>query len=268
MRGFFRFNIASLFFILLFAFDLFPQRDTVVSYYPDGSIEAIIPFFKNVRDGEARFFYPDGKPKASINYQSGKVEGAVSYFNEQGAIQEFFSIENGKRHGPSSYYDSSGNYLFDKFFVEGKLEVKEENFIASKKTEETTTLLPEVKEEESPKNIVIIPGNSTDIEEDDPAYFLSAEIMPEPVGGMENIYNRLFYPEIARKKKITGVVKIRAYINIHGDVDKTEIVEGIGYSCDEAAEIAVYYTKFKPALQRGKPVKVQMIIPIEFKLDN
>jgi Gram-negative bacterial tonB protein. len=45
-------------------------------------------------------------------------------------------------------------------------------------------------------------------------------------------------------------------------------VEGIGYGCDENARLSVYYTRFKPGLQKGQRVKVQMIIPIEFKLDK
>ncbi len=28
----------------------------------------------------------------------------------------------------------------------------------------------------------------------------------------------------------------------------------------------VFYTKFKPGLLKGKPVKVQMVVPVEFKL--
>jgi len=92
--------------------------------------------------------------------------------------------------------------------------------------------------------------------------------MPEPAGGMNTILNKLVYPESAKKDKIQGVVKIRAYIDQYGEVTHDEVVQGIGHGCDEAAKIAVYYTMFKPGLIKGKPVKVQMVIPVEFKLRN
>jgi len=44
------------------------------------------------------------------------------------------------------------------------------------------------------------------------------------------------------------------------------VIKGIGAGCDEAAVQAVMQTKFKPGKQRGKAVKVQVSIPIVFKL--
>ncbi len=45
-----------------------------------------------------------------------------------------------------------------------------------------------------------------------------------------------------------------------------KIIKGIGAGCDEAAIDAVKQTKFTPGKQKGKPVKVQVSIPIVFKL--
>ncbi|KAA0242620.1 MAG: TonB family protein [Chlorobiota bacterium] len=57
-----------------------------------------------------------------------------------------------------------------------------------------------------------------------------------------------------------------AFVNENGDVTKAQILKGIGAGCDEAARDAVLQTKFKPGKQRGVPVKVQVSIPIVFKL--
>lgn len=99
-------------------------------------------------------------------------------------------------------------------------------------------------------------------------YLDSAEVMPEPVGGMKNILSKLVYPARAKENNIQGIVKVRAYIDEYGEVTQDEIIQGIGYGCDEAAKITVYYTKFTPGLIKGKPVKVQVVIPIEFKLSK
>ena len=76
------------------------------------------------------------------------------------------------------------------------------------------------------------------------------------------------YPEEAKDDEIEGTVKILAFIDRNGEVIDAQVLEGIGHGCDEAARQAVYYHRFKPGLQRGQKVKVQMVIPIEFKLNK
>jgi outer membrane biosynthesis protein TonB len=95
--------------------------------------------------------------------------------------------------------------------------------------------------------------------------YSSADVLPEPKGGLDGISRRLFWPIEARENKVSGIVKIEAVINENGDVIEDKILEDIGYSCGEAAKITVFYTKFKPGLIKKTPVKVRMIIPVEFK---
>lgn len=92
--------------------------------------------------------------------------------------------------------------------------------------------------------------------------------LPVPVDGMAGIESKITYPQIAKRVGITGRVWVRAYIDKSGKVVKTEIVKGIGGGCDEAAMNAVLKTKFKPGKQRGRPVKVKVVIPIDFRLTN
>jgi protein TonB len=99
-------------------------------------------------------------------------------------------------------------------------------------------------------------------------YLLKAEVMPEPVGGMSTIQKRVIYPEIARKAGIEGKVYVQAFIDEKGDVIKTKILKGIGSGCDESAMKAVKETKFTPAKQSGKFVKVQVVVPVLFKLNK
>ena len=102
----------------------------------------------------------------------------------------------------------------------------------------------------------------------DKTYFVAVEQMPSPIGGLQGIQEKIVYPEIAKRAGVQGRVFIKAYINEKGDVDKAEVIKGIGAGCDKAAIKAVKETKFVPGRQRGKPVKVQVSIPIYFKLDG
>ncbi len=90
--------------------------------------------------------------------------------------------------------------------------------------------------------------------------------MPEPIGGLSAIQSKIIYPELARKAGIQGKVFILAFVDESGNVTRAQIVKGIGLGCDEAALDAVMNTKFKPGKQRGKPIEVQITIPITFKL--
>jgi periplasmic protein TonB len=106
------------------------------------------------------------------------------------------------------------------------------------------------------------------ITEKDPSdFFITAEEMPEPIGGIAAIQSKIVYPEIARKVGIEGKVYVLAFVDETGVVAKAQIIKGIGAGLDEAALNAVLTTKFKPGIQRGKPVRVQISIPIVFRLN-
>ncbi len=93
-----------------------------------------------------------------------------------------------------------------------------------------------------------------------------ADFMPEPIGGLTELQKKVVYPEIERRAQVEGKVLVKAYIDEDGNVAKVEIVKGVDEGLNEAALNAVEKTKFKPGMQRGKPVKVKVIIPIVFKL--
>ena len=90
--------------------------------------------------------------------------------------------------------------------------------------------------------------------------------MPEPVGGLSAIQNKVKYTEIAKRTGLEGTVYIVAIIDENGRVIESIILKGIGRGLDEEALKAVSKTKFHPGLQRGKPVKVKITIPIKFVL--
>ncbi|PID59687.1 MAG: energy transducer TonB [Ignavibacteriae bacterium] len=104
-------------------------------------------------------------------------------------------------------------------------------------------------------------------EEVAPDFFVAVEKMPQPIGGIAGIQKRIIYPEIAKRAGVQGRVFVKAFVDETGTVRKAEVVKGIGAGCDEAAVAAVMKTRFSPGEQRGKPVKVQVSIPILFKLN-
>ena len=104
------------------------------------------------------------------------------------------------------------------------------------------------------------------IVEDEPQFFVAVEEMPEPIGGVQAIQKKIIYPDVAKKAGVEGKVFVTAFVDESGNVTNVKLLKGLGAGCDEEAINAVKQTKFKPGRQRGKPVKVQITIPIAFKL--
>ncbi len=104
-------------------------------------------------------------------------------------------------------------------------------------------------------------------EEDELNIFVAYDEAPSPIGGFVAIQRALRYPEIARKAGIEGRVIVQVQISVKGRVVNAKVIKSLGHSgCDEAAIKAIKTVKWKPALQRDKPVEVWVAIPVIFKL--
>ncbi len=129
---------------------------------------------------------------------------------------------------------------------------------------ETKEVLAE-KESKVEEEISVPPPKEVVETTEEPTYFVAVEEMPQPIGGLQGIQQMIEYPEIAKRAGIEGKVFVKAFVDETGSVTNAEIVKGIGGGCDEAAMDAILKTKFTPGKQRGKPIKVQVTIPIVFK---
>lgn len=260
--------------ILILSANIYSQDGLVKTFYPDGKVESEINFRDSVREGEAKFYFENGNIKEERNYVNGRVDGLVKLYSDLGLLKEVFVIEDGKREGPTSLFDENGNYLSDIYFEGGKLVVPStidngstyaENEKLDDQSKDVQDVKPKIVKSKKVSNETFLPPEIEEEKlENDPAFFATAEVMPEPIGGMEAIYKKLFYPSEAEKNNAEGVVKIKAFIDEFGEVTDAQINEGIGYGCDEIARNAIYFAKFRPGLQKGKPIRVMMVIPIEF----
>jgi protein TonB len=78
------------------------------------------------------------------------------------------------------------------------------------------------------------------------------------------------YPEEARKKGIQGEIMVQILVGTDGSVKEATIVSNKTGSKDfeKAALDAVKQWKFEPGKLDGKPVEVNVVVPIKFKLDD
>ena len=108
---------------------------------------------------------------------------------------------------------------------------------------------------------------------DNDSIYQIVEVMPEFPGGtekfMEYLSGNIKYPEEAKEKGISGRVFIQFVVEKDGSVSNVKVAKGIGKECDdEAVRVVKAMPKWKPGLMKGKPVRVNYMLPVNFKLDE
>lgn len=83
---------------------------------------------------------------------------------------------------------------------------------------------------------------------------------------MKHLGKTLVYPELARQEKIEGMVVVSFVIDEAGNATNVKVVKDIGGGCGTEAMRVVETTRWTPGFNQGKPVKVEMKLPINFRL--
>lgn len=74
------------------------------------------------------------------------------------------------------------------------------------------------------------------------------------------------YPKQAQEQGLSGDVILRLTVEADGSVSDVEVVEPLGHGFDEAASVAAYKFRFKPATKDGEAVRVQILYRYGFTL--
>lgn len=144
--------------------------------------------------------------------------------------------------------------------VEDDVELEQQEIISSEDDASTaqqeTFVAPVVEEEE---------------EESAQQIFTVVEKQPEFPGGTAELFKYLSkaikYPVIAQENGIQGRVVCSFVVNRDGSIVDIQVMRGVDPSLDkEAIRVISEMPKWKPGEQRGKPVRVRFILPVQFRL--
>ena len=116
-----------------------------------------------------------------------------------------------------------------------------------------------------------VPVEVEEEEVEEAEIFTIVEEMPDFPGGMAKLADYLAknikYPQMARESGIQGRVFVNFVIEPDGSVSNVNVMRSLGGGCDEEAiRVVKSMPKWKPGKQRGKPVRVSYILPVNFKL--
>ncbi|MBQ8674357.1 MAG: energy transducer TonB [Bacteroides sp.] len=114
-----------------------------------------------------------------------------------------------------------------------------------------------------------------EVEEEEPeeqTIFEIVEHMPEfPDGGlaglMQYLNKNIKYPTIAQENGTQGRVVCQFVVNKDGSIVDVKVIRGVDpYLDKEATRVLGAMPKWKPGMQRGKPVRVKYTVPVMFRL--
>ncbi len=107
---------------------------------------------------------------------------------------------------------------------------------------------------------------------DEGKVFAFVEQMPEYPGGAEAlkkyIAQNIQYPQAAREKSISGTVHVSYIVTEKGKVTNVKVFRSVDENLDrEALRVVSSIKGYAAGKQGGKPVSVQMNIPVKFSLE-
>ena len=143
--------------------------------------------------------------------------------------------------------------------VEDDADVEETAIVSSEELNQAVEIkyVPVAVEEEEPEEQTI---------------FEVVEQMPEfPNGGMAGLMQYLSknikYPTIAQENGTQGRVTVQFMVNKDGSIVDAKVLRGVDpYLDKEAVRVIMGMPKWKPGMQRGKPVRVKYTVPVMFRL--
>ena len=126
--------------------------------------------------------------------------------------------------------------------------------------EETTTIINE--DNQARVEVKYVPVQVVEEEPED---------MPDFPGGqaalMQYLAKNIKYPTIAQENGTQGRVIVQFVVNKDGSIVDAKVVRSVDpYLDKEALRVINTMPKWKPGMQRGKPVRVKFTVPVMFRL--
>ena len=153
---------------------------------------------------------------------------------------------------------------------------KQEEVAKLNKVEETSDAVPEyiepVQQQQEQKDVELTEEEPPiNLHGDDEEKLRIVEELPQYPGGMVEFMKwltaTLHYPDQALKQKIQGKVIISFIVNKDGSLSDLKLVQSAGKLLDdEAMRVARLMPNWKPGIDKGKPCRSMIAIPIVFEI--
>ena|ERR1041385_5558892 len=116
-------------------------------------------------------------------------------------------------------------------------------------------------------------ATKTDVKTEAGPVYTKVDHMPSFPGGEEELARffskNIQYPKEALDNKIEGTVYVTFVVDINGKISNVQMLKRMAYGMDqEAMRVVKLMPDWTPGHQDGKPVPVQVTIPVKFSLGS
>lgn len=244
----------------------FLKQGICTSYHPNGQKMISGNFRDNQRLGSFQEWYSNGTLKGQYNYEPSEAY-YLSDFQPKLIIDFYDSLGN------QLVTDGSGTYIEEIRTNEekgsGPVENGKKHGLWTGKYRYGFSI---IKFEETYYNGELAIGKSQSTGDKSITY-KKINVPPEYKGGIVKFYKfvskNIKYPKSARRNGIQGRVYVQFVVDKEGKTTDVLIRQGIDPECDQQAlKVVEAADHFQPGLVRGRPVKIRMMMPIIFSLNN
>jgi len=204
-----------------------------------------------VQDGPATFYHKNGNVERTGLYVQGSPSGVLKSYYINGNPRSVRVFKE-KEELIAQYWTPAGQPML----------VNSSGLITEQYEYATGPVYIEVKDS--------VQLRIYNVEQHDTIYH-HAQKTAEYRGGMEAFYRGIAktvkYPAAARRSGVEGRVFVKFIVNEQGALTNATVIKGIGAGCDlEALKACLEQQDWQPAQYKNKPVKMQMVLPITFRL--
>jgi TonB family protein len=251
-------------------------------YDEKGMLKSTVTYRENLKNGPSVTYFPDGSIERSVSYANGRLYGewTVNFFNHKPA--QHYSYVNDTLNGVATTWFENGSKQTECTYVMGVLDGtftewdEQGKVIRTRKFKKSERMHSPFAVEKNdnvpvPEQVPVNPDSL--LQFDLKNVFSYAEVMPEFPGGQQAMYqflsSNIIYPETEKEAGVYGNVYVSFVVDVSGKVKNVKLVKGVkgGPGLDkEALRVFNMMPDWKPGLMNGRPVNVQMTIPVKFMI--
>jgi TonB family protein len=217
-----------------------PKGYKLTDYFMNGNIQMTghsISKDTLVNDGYFTYYDADGNKIKEGNYSNNKITGEWKNYYSDGQVKVIRNYgDNNQIDGELRSYYPNGKLKRIDFYDKG----------------------------------IFINGKCYSVSGADTAYFPYQKLPEFPGGELKRIKyfkKNLMYPMKARIKGIHGKVQIQFAVGKDGEIEDARVFKSVHKLLDEPALVLIKnMPRWSPGMEDGIPIKMQFMIPINFKL--
>lgn len=261
-------------------------------FLPNNKVKFVEIYQDGVKTGKCSYYHKNGNLHYEAAFHNNQPTGIVLFYYPNGALEServyekaqepYLLIESKLNYGIINYYDSTGKWLTKNGFgvayeyeigkestskAQGKIVDGLKDSIWISHYQDGNLYYTELWDKGT-----LINGKSIWFDGKEYSYQV-IEKMAEPTDGMRAFYQyvgqTMRYPRDAIRSDIQGKVFVEFVVHGDGSISRVKVLRGIGGGCDEeAVRVVSSARKWKPGLQRGRPVRTKFSLPVSFKISE